>query len=71
MELNYISIGNRIAELRKKAGINQEKLAEILAISTTHLSRLENGKVGFSKELLLDMCMALETSSDYILIGMR
>lgn len=69
MELDYISIGNRIAELRKNAGLNQEKLAEMLSVSITHLSRVENGKEGFSKEMLLDMCVAFGASSDYILMG--
>ena len=37
-------IGARIKELRKKAGLTQEKLAERVGLDARHLSRLEVGR---------------------------
>ena len=36
---------NRVAELRNKFEISQEEFAEMLGISRTHLSQIENNKV--------------------------
>ncbi|MBQ7286708.1 MAG: helix-turn-helix transcriptional regulator [Candidatus Gastranaerophilales bacterium] len=37
-------LGKRIKELRKKAGLTQEKLAELIDIETTSLSGIESGR---------------------------
>ncbi len=37
-------IGARIKELRKQAGLTQERLAETVGMDSRHLSRLETGK---------------------------
>jgi len=37
-------LGKRIKELRKAAGITQEKLAELIGIETTSLSGIESGR---------------------------
>ena len=36
-------IANKIKQLRKKAGLTQEKLAELIGIGAKQLSRIENG----------------------------
>lgn len=36
-------IGKRIKELRKKSGMTQEQLADLVKIDPRHLSRLERG----------------------------
>lgn len=35
---------NRLEELRKEKGVNQEKLAEILEVSRQTISSIENGR---------------------------
>ena len=37
-------LGKRIKELRKEAGLTQEKLAELIEIDTTSLSGIESGR---------------------------
>ncbi|MGN1442232.1 MAG: helix-turn-helix domain-containing protein [Acutalibacteraceae bacterium] len=41
--INFKAIGQRIKRERKVSGLTQEKLAEMLEISTEHLSRIETG----------------------------
>lgn len=41
---NKLLLGKRLRELRKKAGINQEKLAELVNVDPTTISNIENGK---------------------------
>lgn len=37
-------LGKRLRELRKRKGINQEKLAELINVDPTTISNIENGK---------------------------
>jgi len=37
-------LGKRIRELRKRKGINQEKLAELISVEPATISNIENGK---------------------------
>lgn len=37
-------LGKRLRELRKRKGINQEKLAELINVDPTTISNMENGK---------------------------
>ena len=37
-------LGKRIRELRKRKGINQETLAELIDVDPTTISNIENGK---------------------------
>lgn len=37
-------LGKRLRELRKRKGINQEKLAEFISVEPATISNIENGK---------------------------
>lgn len=37
-------LGSRLRELRKRKGINQEKLAELINVEPATISNIENGK---------------------------
>lgn len=52
MELDYKAIGKRIKIARIKADLTQERLAERIGISPTHLSNIETGttRVSLSME---------------------
>lgn len=67
--MNTKLIGNNISQLRRKAGYTQEQLAEILEVSTTHISHIETGDSAMSLEVLIDIANALHTTPDYILLG--
>ncbi len=47
-----IRIGENIREIREKKGLNQEKLAEIMSVSRTTISKIENGKFNISIDYL-------------------
>lgn len=54
------SLGLNIAFYRKKKGVSQLKLAELVNISCTHMSRIETADCAVSLDLLFDICSALE-----------
>ncbi|MBQ8689633.1 MAG: helix-turn-helix transcriptional regulator [Clostridia bacterium] len=59
-------IGKRVQEYRKKKKLTQEELAEILEISTNHLSALERGMYNIKLDLLVQIINALDCSADDI-----
>ena len=64
-----MTLGEKILNLRKKEGISQEELAEIINISTTHMSHIETGKTKLSLQVFVDIAVALDISTDYLLQG--
>jgi len=52
MNLDYNSIGKRIAETRNAAGISQEELGQKIDMSTAAISLFESGERKISLELL-------------------
>ena len=57
-------LGLRLRELRKRKGINQEKLAELISVEPATISNIENGKNYPSMINLENILMAL--NSDFI-----
>ena len=49
---NRKKIGESLRELREVKGFNQEQLAEIMKISRTTISKIENGKFNCSVDYL-------------------
>lgn len=47
-----LKIGETIKEIREKRGYNQEQLAEIMQISRSTISKIENGKFNCSLDYL-------------------
>jgi len=47
-----IKMGESIREIREKKGYNQEQLAEIMKVSRTTISKIENGKFNCSMDYL-------------------
>ncbi len=52
--------GKRVQEIRKKRGLTQEKLAELVDIGTPNISYIENGKFYPSYETFVGLLEALE-----------
>ena len=67
MELDYYLIGQRIRKFRKAHFFSQEELAEIVGISTTHMSHIETGNTKLSLAVLVKLSIALEVNTDDIL----
>lgn len=66
----FVELGLNISYYRKRKGITQEKLAEMIGISRSHLSAIEAPNIikAFSIELLFDIANALEIEPYKLLI---
>lgn len=69
MTIDYSLVGKRVAEIRKQRKLTQEQLAEKANISSNYLSHIETSRSIPSLETLVDLCEALGTTPDQILLG--
>ena len=68
--MDYYKIGQQIRKVRKAHGLSQEDLAEKVNISTTHMSHIETGNTKLSLQVLVDIAIVLEVSTDTLLFDM-
>lgn len=61
-----IKIGETIREIREKRGYSQEQLAEIMQISRTTISKIENGKFAISIDYLVKFGWYLNFDIDFV-----
>ena len=59
-------IGKRIQQFRKKKGMTQEELSEIIDISPHYLSALERGIYNIKLETLVKILNTLDISADEV-----
>lgn len=59
--------GSRIKSLRKQYSMSQSALAELLGVSKTQISDLENGKTTTNLDRLVILSNHFNTSCDYLL----
>lgn len=69
MVLDLRAIGNNIKKYRKSKGFTQAQLAEMIDISTIHMSHMETGSVSMSLECLIKICDSLDITPDDLLLG--
>ena len=55
----YKYLGLNIAYYRKERGLSQIQLAEMVNVSRTHMSRIENADCAVSLDVIFDICDAL------------
>ena len=67
MKLNYKEIGVRIRKARKAKNITQDELANIVHLSKTHISHIENATTKLSLPVLVDIANALDVTADYLI----
>ena len=67
-EINVI-LGENIRRERERAGYTQERLSEMIDMSTQNLSTVERGMAGVSLKMLRRICEALKVSADDLLFG--
>lgn len=67
--INFKAIGQRVRNMRKIKGLTQEKLAELLDISTEHLSRIETGAYRPSLALIQRICEIFEIEESTLMFG--
>jgi transcriptional regulator with XRE-family HTH domain len=57
---DYKKLGLNIAYYRKEKGLSQIKLSELVDISRTHMSRIENSDCAVSLDAIFNIAKALE-----------
>ena len=67
MELDYKAIGKRVKIARIQADLTQERLAERIGISPTHLSNIETGTTRVSLSTIIRIANALSVTGDDLL----
>lgn len=68
MAYNRIAIGKRIQTFRKKRGLSQLALAELMDRSAVYISCIETGTRHMKVETLIAFANALQVSADELLI---
>ncbi len=63
-----MEVGKKIYQLRKLSGMTQEQLAEIVGLSTTHISVIERGVKAPKLETFIEIANALGVTSDSLLL---
>lgn len=69
MEINYAQLGRRIALRRKTLNLTQDDVAEATGLSNNHISNIENNHSIPSIDTLMKICIALDSTPDYFLLG--
>ena len=65
--VDKLTMGDRIKEARKKAGLTQEKLAERLDISVEFVGQIERGQKLPGMQVFIKLIEVLNVSADYLL----
>ncbi|MBO4484495.1 MAG: helix-turn-helix transcriptional regulator [Lachnospiraceae bacterium] len=60
MKEDLLILKNNLQEYRKKAGLSQAQLAEIVGVSRNTISSIETGQFNPTAKLALILCIALE-----------
>ena len=69
MSIDFKIIGERIREARKKAGITQEELSEILDVTVGFISRMERGRTEVNLKRLGQIARILDIPLEELVSG--
>ena len=69
--MNYFEIGQKIRKYRKEKGLSQERLAEKVNISVTHMSHIETANTKLSLPVLVDIATVLQVQTDELLFDSK
>lgn len=64
-----MSFAQRLKELRKKKGFSQAKIAELINVHFTQLSRYERGDTKPNAVAMAKLAKVLDTTVDYLMTG--
>lgn len=67
MNIDYKTVGARIRKIRTDHNLTQEALAELVGISTSHVSNIETGTKQISLSTLIKLANSLKVSVDELL----
>ena len=61
------TFGLKLLILRRKRKLSQSEIAELLGVTATQISDMENGKSGTTLDKLVTLCEYYQVSADYLL----
>ena len=64
-----MELKDRIAAVRKAAGLTQEQLGELLGVTRQAVSKWESGQTTPDAATIAALCEKLHVSADYVLLG--
>ncbi len=67
MDVNYIEIGRRTRHIREEKGITQRRLADLIDMSATHVSHIEQGTTKLGLPTIVAIANALGTTVDTLM----
>ena len=67
MEDKLKEIGSLIRQARKEKNLSQSDLADLIQISISHMSDIENGKKKIGIDIFMKITEALDVSADWLL----
>ena len=62
-----ILFGQRLREIREDRGKSRKEIADLLEVSKTQISDIENGKSGTNLDRFYFLCEYYQVSADYVL----
>lgn len=68
MSANFLLIGSRVKEFRKRARFTQENLAEYTNFSVQHIGNIETGRKRASLDAIIGIAEALGATVDLLLL---
>lgn len=60
-------LGKRLLEARQAVGLSRREISELLHVTKTQISDIENGKSGTNLDRFLLLCETYHVSADYLL----
>lgn len=69
MFIDYKEMGKRIAKRRKFLGLTQANIIEKANLNENYLSHIETARTIPSIDVLMKICVALDTTPNYLLLG--
>ncbi len=67
IEIDIKELGEKIKELRIERGLSQKQLADKIGVATNTVSQYESGKSKTSIDVLANLALELDTTSDFLL----
>ncbi len=67
IEIDMRKLGEKIKELRTERGLSQKQLADKIGVATNTVSQYESGKSKTSIDILANLAIELDTTTDFLL----
>lgn len=62
-------MNERLKELRKYLGINQEEFSNKIGVTRSAISRLESGDINFTEQMIISICRAFNVNRLWLVEG--